>query len=41
MAFKTALDLGLGTIPVIGDLFDVFYRDKLANLRLLLEHRTR
>jgi Domain of unknown function (DUF4112) len=41
MAFKTVLDLGLGSLPVVGDLFDVLYRDKLANVHLLLEHRTR
>lgn len=41
MVLKTAVDLGFGSIPFIGDLFDLFYRDKLANLRLLVEHRTR
>ena len=41
MALKTALDIGIGFVPVLGDVFDVFYRDKLANLRLLVEHRTR
>jgi hypothetical protein len=40
MIFKTALDLGLGSVPFFGDIFDVRYRDKLANVRLLLEHRT-
>ena len=41
MVLKAALDLGLGSVPFFGDIFDVLYRDKLANLRLLLEHRTR
>jgi Domain of unknown function (DUF4112) len=41
MVLKTAIDLGIGFIPVLGDVFDVLYRDKLANVRLLLEHRTR
>jgi hypothetical protein len=39
MALRSALDLSVGSIPGIGDLFDVIYRDKLANVALLIEHR--
>lgn len=41
MALRTAIDFSIGSIPALGDVFDIVYRDKLANVRLLLEHRTR
>jgi|SRR5690349_19646689 len=41
MAMRTLVDFLAGAIPFFGDVFDVFYRDKLANVRLLIEHRTR
>src|SRR5688572_20243991 len=41
MAMRTLVDFLAGSIPFFGDIFDVFYRDKLANVRLLLQHRTR
>jgi hypothetical protein len=41
MLLRTAIDLAVGSIPFVGDAFDVFYRDKLANVRLLLQHRSR
>lgn len=41
MAMRTLVDLLAGSVPFFGDVFDVFYRDKLANVRLLLQHRIR
>jgi hypothetical protein len=38
MVTRTALDFGVGSVPVIGDIFDVAYRDKIANVRAILEH---
>lgn len=38
MATRTALDFGVGSLPVVGDIFDVAYRDKIANVRAILEH---
>ena len=41
MILRTLIDVSAGSIPLLGDVFDVVYRDKLANVRLLLQHRTR
>ena len=41
MILRTLFDFALGTIPLFGDVFDAVYRDKLANVRLLLQHRTK
>lgn len=35
MLFHAAVDTVIGTIPVIGDTFDVFYRANTKNLQLL------
>ncbi len=38
MLFNILLDALLGTIPIAGDVFDVFYKANRKNLRLLVEH---
>ena len=38
MAGNVGLDLLAGTVPVIGDLFDVLYRANRRNVALLEEH---
>lgn len=38
MAFNIVLDSVLGTIPVIGDIFDFTFRANQRNLKLLEEH---
>ncbi len=37
MGGHTLIDLLLGAIPIIGPVFDVFYRANLRNLQLLLD----
>ena len=41
MLFNILIDLGLGSIPVVGDVFDFFYEENVMNLQLLLKHRDR
>jgi hypothetical protein len=38
MAGNIAIDTGLGAIPLIGDIFDMFFKSNTKNLSLLLEH---
>ena len=35
MLANVAIDMGLGTIPVVGDIFDVFFKSNLKNMDLL------
>jgi C4-dicarboxylate transporter len=35
MGWNVALDLGLGAVPVLGDLFDFFWKSNLRNIALL------
>jgi len=35
MGWNVAVDLGLGTIPVLGDVFDIFWKSNLRNIELL------
>lgn len=35
MAINTGLDLVIGAIPVLGDLFDLVFKANLRNARLL------
>lgn len=35
MLANVAIDTGLGTIPVVGDIFDVFFKSNLKNIDLL------
>lgn len=36
MARNTLIDAGLGSIPIVGDIFDVFYKSNQRNLELVL-----
>jgi hypothetical protein len=38
MAFNTLLDFTVGSIPVIGDFFDVYWRSNQRNVELLRKH---
>lgn len=35
MLANVAIDTGLGTIPVVGDIFDIFFKSNLKNIDLL------
>lgn len=35
MGWNVALDLGLGVVPVVGDVFDLFWKSNLKNIDLL------
>lgn len=41
MTLNILLDVGLGTIPLIGDFFDFFFEENLMNLQILMLHRNR
>lgn len=41
MAGNIAVDVGLGTLPVVGDLFDVYWKSNLRNVQLLEQHLNR
>ncbi|TWU46819.1 DUF4112 domain-containing protein [Rubripirellula reticaptiva] len=38
MAANIAVDLTIGSVPLVGDLFDVYWKSNLRNARLLEEH---
>jgi hypothetical protein len=38
MVFNVLLDTIIGSIPLIGDLFDVAYKSNMRNMRLMHEH---
>ncbi|MBW4621099.1 MAG: DUF4112 domain-containing protein [Cyanosarcina radialis HA8281-LM2] len=38
MIFNVALEFVIGAIPLIGDLFDAFYKSNIRNLALLEQH---
>jgi hypothetical protein len=38
MSANTALDTVLGSIPILGDVFDVAYKSNLKNVALLKRH---
>jgi hypothetical protein len=38
MIFNVALEGVLGTVPLVGDLFDAFYKSNIRNLALLEQH---
>ncbi|MDS0298516.1 DUF4112 domain-containing protein [Halogeometricum sp. S1BR25-6] len=40
MLFNIAVDLGVGSIPVLGDIFDIFWKSNVRNAELLEEHLT-
>lgn len=35
MGWNVALDLGLGAVPLLGDIFDLFWKSNLKNIALL------
>ena len=37
MAANAAVDAGLGTIPIAGDIFDLFFKSNTRNLKLLTD----
>jgi hypothetical protein len=37
MAWNTALDFGIGSIPLVGDIFDLGFKSNLRNARILRE----
>lgn len=39
MILNVLVDMGLGALPVVGDLFDAFYHQNVGNMRILLDHR--
>jgi Domain of unknown function (DUF4112) len=38
MAGNIAIDTGLGAIPFVGDVFDLFFKSNSKNAKLLVEH---
>ncbi len=38
MAGNIAIDTGIGAIPLVGDVFDMFFKSNSKNIKLLLEH---
>lgn len=38
MIFNVALEAAVGTVPLVGDLFDAVYKSNIRNLALLEEH---
>lgn len=38
MAANIALDMALGSVPVLGDMFDVFWKSNVKNVALLQRH---
>ena len=41
MIVNIIIDATLGSVPVVGDIFDFFYEENVMNLGLLLAHRDR
>jgi hypothetical protein len=37
MLANTAADFGLGTIPIAGDIFDLFFKSNMRNIKLLTD----
>ncbi len=37
MAANSGIDFGVGSIPVLGDIFDMFFKSNTRNLKLLTE----
>ncbi|MDF5719915.1 MAG: DUF4112 domain-containing protein [Rhizonema sp. PD37] len=38
MIFNVALESVLGTVPLVGDLFDAYYKSNIRNLAILEQH---
>lgn len=41
MVFNVLLDILLGAVPLIGDVFDFVFEQNVMNMRLLMQHRNR
>jgi hypothetical protein len=41
MAGNAALDIGIGLVPIVGAVFDVFYRSNVRNVELLMAEISR
>jgi hypothetical protein len=41
MLLNILIDLGIGSIPLLGDVFDFFFEENVMNLDILLRHRDR
>ena len=41
MVINIIVDAAIGTIPVIGDIFDFLFQENLSNVEILLRHRDR
>lgn len=41
MVFNILLDMTIGEIPLLGNLFDVVYEENVINMRILMQHRNR
>lgn len=40
MIFNVGLEAVVGTVPLVGDLFDAFYKSNIRNLAILEQHLT-
>ncbi len=38
MIANSAIDAGLGTVPIVGDVFDLFFKSNTKNLKLLTDY---
>jgi hypothetical protein len=41
MVFNIVLDASVGTIPILGDIFDFLFQENMKNVEVLLRHRNR
>jgi hypothetical protein len=41
MVVTVLLDMAIGEIPLVGDIFDIAFEENLINMRMLLAHRDR
>ena len=41
MVFNILLDMTIGEIPLLGNLFDVVFEENVINMRILMRHRNR
>lgn len=41
MTVNVLLDLAIGEIPIVGDIFDIAFEENVMNMKMLLRHRDR
>jgi hypothetical protein len=41
MVFNILLDMTVGEIPILGNLFDLAFEENMINMRMLMQHRNR